>query len=60
MFLGIEQEYFRGQFDVRVDTDSTGEEFLEDGRVPADEIDGAGGDAEGLSLLGDEREWEGL
>lgn len=45
---------------MRMDTDSTGKEFLEDGRVPADEIDGAGGDAEGLSLLGDEREWEGL
>lgn len=40
-----------------VDSNSTWEEFLKDRRVPADEIDRAGGDAEGLSLLGDEREW---
>lgn len=57
MFIGIEAEYFGGQFDMWVDSDSTREEFLEDRRVPADEIDGAEGDAEVFSLLGDEREW---
>lgn len=43
-----------------VDSKSAGLEFFEDGGVFANEIDGASGDSEGFSILGDDGEWEGL
>lgn len=42
------------------DSKSAGLEFFEDGGVFANEIDGASGDSEGFSVLGDDGEWEGL
>lgn len=43
-----------------MDPDAAWPEFLEDGRVFANEINGAGGDAEGVSVLGDDGYWEGF
>lgn len=43
-----------------MDPNAAGPEFLENRRVSADEIDGAGGDAEGVSVLGDDGDWEGF
>lgn len=41
MFLGVQGNYFRGEFNVRVDAESTLVEFFECRMVLSDEIDRA-------------------
>jgi hypothetical protein len=60
LLFGVKVEDLGGEANVRVDVDAAGEELLENGRVSADEVDGAGRDLEGVSVLGDDGDRDGL
>lgn len=51
---------FVGELDVGLKPDAAGEEFAENGGILSDEVNGAGGDVEGGSVVGDDGDGEGL
>lgn len=59
VLLGVNVEDLGSEPDMGLDGDAAGEELLENGRVLANELDGARGNHEGLSALGEDGNGEG-
>jgi hypothetical protein len=60
LLFGVKVENLGGEPDVGVDADAAGEKLLENGRVSAHEVDGADRDLEGVSVLRDDGDRDGL
>jgi hypothetical protein len=56
VFFSIKVEGLWSEPNMGMYSDAAGEEFIENGRVSANEVDGTKGDLEGFPFLGDDRD----